>query len=62
VQLREERDKLQDRIDKSRADLVGKNKELEAPVAAKKVESKSDVQVALVKRSFIEAVAANPGG
>jgi len=63
VKLREERDKLQARIDQVRADLISKNKTIsmgpEAPKAAK-VEPRSNVAVSLVKRSYVDAVNAKP--
>lgn len=61
VQLREERDKLQERVDRLRNELVAKNKVIDAEPEKKKVEPRTDVRVKLVKPSFIEKVAANPG-
>jgi hypothetical protein len=61
VQLREERDKLQDRADKLRNELLAKNKVVDASPEKKKVEPRSDIRVKLVKPSFIKAVADNPG-
>lgn len=61
VQLRTERDTLQDRVDKLRNDLVAKNKVVDPEPEKKKVEPRTDVHVKLVKPSFITAVAANPG-
>lgn len=65
IKLREERDKLQARIDLVRTDLLSKNKTIamgaEAPKAAK-VEARSNVAVTLVKKSYVDAVNANPAG
>lgn len=65
IKLREERDKLQARIDQVRTDLLGKNKTIamgaEAPKAAK-VEARSNVAVTLVKKSYVDTVNANPAG
>jgi hypothetical protein len=61
VQLREERDKLQERVDRLRSELVAKNKAVDAQPEKKKVDGQTDVQVVLVKPSFIEAVAKSPG-
>lgn len=61
VQLREERDKLQDRLDKARNELVAKNKVIDPEPDKKKVEPRTDVAVRLVRQSFVDTVAANPG-
>ncbi len=61
VQMREERDKLQEKVDRLRADLVAKNKVVDAEPEKKKVEPRTDIGVKLVKQSFVDAVAANPG-
>lgn len=65
IKLREERDKLQARIDSVRTDLLSKNKTIamgaEAPKTAK-VEARSNVAVTLVKKSYVDAVNANPTG
>ncbi len=61
MQLREERDRLQERVDRLRNELVAKNKVVDAEPDKKKVEPRTDVRVRLVKPSFIEKVAANPG-
>lgn len=63
VKLREERDKLQARIDQMRSDLIGKNKIValgpDAPKPAK-VEPRVDVPVTLVKREYVSAVNDKP--
>jgi hypothetical protein len=63
IKLREERDKLQARIDQVRTDLLGKNKTVamgaEAAKAAK-VEARSNVVVSLVKKSYVDKVNASP--
>lgn len=61
VQLREERDKLQERVDRLRNELVAKNKVIDAEPEKKKVDPRTGVRVKLVRPSFIENVAANPG-
>lgn len=61
VQLREERDKLQEKVDRLRNEMVAKNRTVDAEPEKKKVEPRSDVAVKLVKPTFIEKVAANPG-
>ena len=61
VQLREERDKLQERVDRLRNELVAKNKVIDAEPEKKKVDPRTGVRVMLVRPSFIEKVAANPG-
>ena len=63
VKLREERDKLQTRLDQLRTDLIGKNKIValgpDAPKATK-VDPRPNVPVTLVKRGYVDAVKANP--
>ncbi|ATE80472.1 hypothetical protein [Pseudomonas frederiksbergensis] len=61
VQLREERDKLQERVDSLRSNIIAKNKVIDANPEKTKVEPRTDVSVKLVKPTFIEAVANNPG-
>lgn len=61
VQLREERDKLQDRIDKIRSELLAKNKFVDAGPEKSKIAARTDVSVPLVKSTFIETVEKNPG-
>ncbi|MBK7278263.1 MAG: hypothetical protein IPN37_18205 [Betaproteobacteria bacterium] len=63
VKLREERDRLQARIDQLRSDLIGKNKVVAlAPAAPKasKVEPRPNVPVTLVKAAYVTAVNAKP--
>jgi hypothetical protein len=61
IQLREERDKLQERVDGLRTNVLSKNKLIDADPAKKKVVPRTDVNVKLVRSSFIDAVADNPG-
>jgi hypothetical protein len=61
VQLRTERDTLQDRVDRLRNELVAKNKVVDPEPEKKKVDPRTDVRVRLVKPSFIKAVEDNPG-
>lgn len=62
VKLREERDKLQARLDQTRTELLAKNKTVNADAEKPKVEVQSNVQVKLVSESFIDKVATNPAG
>lgn len=61
VQLREERDKLQERIDKLRAELLAKNRVVDAEPERKKVNPQTDVRVRLVGPTFVSGVAQHPG-
>lgn len=68
VKLREERDRLQTRIDQMRNELIARNKVVglaPAAVAADapkppKVEARAGVSVTLVKKGYVEAVNAKP--
>ena len=62
VKLREERDKLQARLDQTRTELIAKNKTVNAEAEKAKVETRSNVAVKLVSKSFIDKVALNPAG
>lgn len=63
IKLREERDRLQARIDQVRTDTLGKNRSVAlAADAAKpdKVQPRAAVPVALVEKGYVEAVNAKP--
>jgi len=63
IKLREERDKLQARVEQLRSDLIGKNRTValgpDAPKTAP-IEPRTNVSVTLAERTFVDAVNAKP--